>query len=197
MLRGVVVLVSPFPNGGCGGLWSPTLNPLKQAGAMAARLRGRPAPRHASALARATSLCLSLDGPRGLSIAGWGREWRELRGVGLGAWVSVVPALGPGLGRSAVRPVSGALVGTGRWEWPGLLLSLSPAVPGWSCVLCLLGLLGCGALVAGLLLVVLGSGLVEAGPTEGPPRGERAASPGALGPSCWLGMGRGATARVP
>ena len=63
-----------------------------------------------------------------------------------------------------------------------MLLSLSPAVPGWSCVRCLLGLPGCGALVVGLLLGGLVSGLVEAGPTEGLPRGERAASPGALGP---------------
>ena len=63
-----------------------------------------------------------------------------------------------------------------------MLLRLSPAVPGWFCVLCLLGLLGSGALGAGLLLDGLVSGLVEAGPTEGPPRGVRAASPGALGP---------------
>ena len=195
-MGGVIVLVPPSPNVGCGGLWSPTLNPPKQAGAMAARLRGRPAPRHASALARATSLCLSLGGPRGLSTAGWGREGRELC-VGLGAWVSVVPALGPGLGWSAVRPVSGALGGTGRWWWPGLPLSLSPAVPGLPCVLCLLVLPGCGSLVAGRLLAGLGSGLLEAGITEGPTRGERAASPGALGPSFWLGMGRGDTGRVP
>ena len=192
----VPALVPPSTCGGCGCLWSPTLNPPKQAGAMAARLRGRPAPRQASALARATSLCLSQGGPRGLSTAGWGRDGR-VSCVGPGAWVSVVPALGHGLGGSAVRPVSGALVGTGRWEWPGLLLSLSPAVPGLPCVLCMLVLLGCGSMVAGLMLVGLGSGLVEAGPIEGPPRKEGIASPRALGPSCCLRLEQRDTVSTP
>ena len=78
-----------------------------------------------------------------------------------------------------------------------MLLSLSPAVPGLPCVLCLLVLLGCGSLVAGLLLVGLGSGLVEAGPIEGPPREEGIASPRDLGPSFWLELGLGDTVRVP
>ena len=74
------------------------------------------------------------------------------------------------------------MVGAVGLGWPGLLLLLSPAVPGLLCVLRLLGLLGSGAEGTGPLLAGLVPGLVVAGPTVGPPRGVRAASPGALGP---------------
>ena len=78
-----------------------------------------------------------------------------------------------------------------------MLLSLSPAVPGLPCVLCLLVLLGCGSMVAGLKLVGLGSGLVEAGPIVGQHRKEGIASPRALGPSCCLELGLGDTVSIP
>ena len=78
-----------------------------------------------------------------------------------------------------------------------MLLCLSPAVPGLPCVLCSLVLLGCGSVVAGLLLVGLVSGLGEAGPIEGPPHEEGIASPRALGPSCCLELGLGDTVSNP
>ena len=150
---------------------------------MAARLRGRPAPRQAGALALAPSLRLSQDGPRGLSAAGWSRDGRASR-VGLGAWVSVVPALGPGLGGPAARPVCGAFGRVGWWwlPWPpGLPLRLAPAVPGLPCARGLRLLLGSCA-GAGEGLVLLGTGLMEAGPVVGPPRIGGSAGPRALGP---------------
>ena len=150
---------------------------------MAARLRGRPAPRQAGALAPAPSLRLSQGGPRGLSAAGWSREVRAFL-IGLGAWVSVVPALGPGLGGSAARPVCGAFGRVGWWwlPWlPGLPLRLAPAVPGLPCARGLRLLLGSCA-GAGEGLVLLGTGLMEAGPVVGPPRIGGSAGPRALGP---------------